>query len=199
MRLVAISAGAPALQPEFASSSFYNLFPAGRVVESVGLFAETLVACSEFETIKGRPGISEAFNEKNRGKIDVVVTSMGDLADREDLLGAFLEQARSSNLKINETLRSFLEKKARLISKGQDPRKMKEMIASVQYRPYTESGPIDERTDKEELRACTLFELEDFVKMVEHRETRDFDRAAMRCLWNDSCPRARAPAHARGS
>jgi hypothetical protein len=165
LRLVAISAGAPALQPEYASSSFYNLFPAGRVVERVGLFAETLVACFDFDEIQGRPGIAEAFREKNENNIDVVVTSMGDLADREDLLGAFLEQARTSSFPINKTLRTFLEKKARLIAAGQDTSAM-EMIASVQYRPYTENGAIDERKDKRELRACTLFELEDFVEMV---------------------------------
>jgi hypothetical protein len=167
LRLVAISAGAPALQPEIASSSFFNLFPSGRVVDRVGFFAETLIACSEFKNIQERPGISEAFREKQTNNIDVVITSMGDLADREDLLGAFLEQARTSNLKINETLRSFLEKRASLIAKNQDTRRMKELIASVQYRPYNEMGPIDERKDKQELRACTLFELEDFVKMVE--------------------------------
>jgi hypothetical protein len=165
LRLVAISAGAPALQPEYASSSFYNLFPAGRVVERVGLFAETLVACSDFKKIQGRPGISEAFREKNDDNIDVVVTSMGDLADREDLLGAFLEQARTNGFKINKTLGTFLEKKARLVAAGQDTSTM-EMIASVQYRPYTNTGPIDERKDRDELRACTLFELADFVEMV---------------------------------
>ena len=164
LRLVAISAGAPARQPEYASSSFYNLFPPGRVVECVGLFAETLIPCSDFKKIQGRPGIAEAFREKETGAIDIIVNSMGDLADGEDLLGAFLEQARSRAFPINTTLQAFLEKKARLIAKGQDTGTMEDMIANVQYRPYTNAGPMYEQ--KRELRACTLFELKDFVDLV---------------------------------
>jgi hypothetical protein len=40
------------------------------------------------------------------------------------------------------------------------------MISSVQYRPYTENGPIYEEEKSNELRACTLFELSEFVEMV---------------------------------
>jgi hypothetical protein len=163
LRLVAISAGAPARQPEFASSSFYNLFPKSRVKESVGFFAETLVACSDFERIQGRPGISEVFKEK--GSIDVVVTSMGDLRDPHDLLGMFLNQARKTKgLKINGRLRKFLDEQDRHRAGGLEPASMVPTIASVQYRLYDQRGPLTEVG--EELRSCTIFELSEFTEMV---------------------------------
>jgi hypothetical protein len=162
LSLVAISAGAPAHQPEYASSSFYNLFPPGRVAKKVGLFAETLVAFDEFTKIQDRPGISEAFDEI--GKIDVVVTSMGDLRDPHDLLGKFLDKARTKGLTINRKLRTFLKKRELMMAQGTGMEAIEETIGSVQYRPYTDAGPIEE--DGKELRACTLFELKDFKNMV---------------------------------
>ena len=91
IKLFAIGAGCPAMQPEYSSTSFFNLFPAGRVKERVGLFAETVVPSNEFAMIKLRPGVKEAF--ESRDEVSIVVTSMGDFRDDDDLLGRFLSDS----------------------------------------------------------------------------------------------------------
>jgi DNA-binding transcriptional regulator LsrR (DeoR family) len=141
LNLVAISAGCPAKEPEYASTSFFNLFPAHVVASKVGLFAETLVPVEMFEEIKGRAGVSEAFAA--RENIDLVVTSMGDVRDEHDLLCTFLQQSSQ---------RDF----ARLLRR--------KCIGNVQYRPYTATGPMKE--DPGELRAVTLYELDDLARIA---------------------------------
>ena len=61
IKLFAICAGSPANHPEYSSTSFFNLFPAKGSRRRVGLFAETVVPSDEFEKIKRRPGVAEAF------------------------------------------------------------------------------------------------------------------------------------------
>jgi DNA-binding transcriptional regulator LsrR (DeoR family) len=135
LNLVAISAGAPANAPQYSSISFFNLFPPNRVKETVGLFAETLVPHEDYEDIKRRPGVMEAFAAKDR--IDIVVTSMGDIKDEHDLFRIFLTQCPQQKL-------TWLNKKG--------------CVGNVQYRPYSARGPIVEDSG-ELLRAVTLFEL----------------------------------------
>ncbi|MGA2798007.1 MAG: hypothetical protein ABSE63_10530 [Thermoguttaceae bacterium] len=79
LNLYAICAGSPANYPEYASSSFFNLFPRNIVKDRIGLFAETVVHCRDFEEIKTRPGVAEAFAAKK--EIDIVASSMVDLQD----------------------------------------------------------------------------------------------------------------------
>jgi hypothetical protein len=166
LRLVAIAAGAPAYQPEYASSSFYNLFPPRRVAGRVGFFAETLVASSEFAKpgFRNLPGIAEAFKEKK--DINVVVNSMGDLLDPHDLLGDSLDKARIKHLEIHPQLRGLLEKRAKYRTDPDELRFEKETIGSVQYRPFDLNGPIRESSKSKQLRACTLYELQDFRERV---------------------------------
>ncbi len=146
IRLYAISAGCPAEYPEYSSISFFNLFPESRIAGRIGLFAESVVRCSEFEEIKKRPGVAEAFECKERGDVHVVVTSMGDFHDDHDLLSMFLERASG-----NRAL----------------PRD-RGWIGNVQYRPYTQEGPAQEEDD--DWRAVTLFEIPDFVAMAKSKE-----------------------------
>ncbi|MGO8691951.1 MAG: hypothetical protein ACLQLG_20210 [Thermoguttaceae bacterium] len=143
IKLFAICAGSPANHPEYSSTSFFNLFPAERVEERVGLFAETVVPGDDFEKIKRRPGVAEAF--QSRGEVSIVITSMGDFYDKDDLLSTFLA-GTGTNL---QTLRD------------------RGWIGSVQYRPYSASEPIKE--NPKEMRAVTLFELEDFVRMADSK------------------------------
>jgi hypothetical protein len=140
LRLVAISAGCPANAPEYASISFFNLFPPHLVESKVGLFAETLVRLKGFREIQQRAGVKEAFAA--RESIDLVVTSMGDVYDEDDLLSMFLQQSG--------------EDLGRLRAGG--------WIGNVQYRPYSLKGPVKERPS--DLRAVTLFELEDLVRIA---------------------------------
>ena len=140
LQLVAISAGCPANAPEYASSSFFNLFPPHVVASTVGLFAETLVPIKDFASIKQRAGVKEAF-EAQAG-IDLVVTSMGDAWDEDDLLCMFLKQS------------------------GQDVASLRAAgwIGNVQYRPYSAKGPMKEKPS--DLRAVTLYGLEDLVRVA---------------------------------
>jgi DNA-binding transcriptional regulator LsrR (DeoR family) len=140
VRLHAIGAGSPFDEPEFASTSFFNLLPKHAVDKSYGLFCETLVGANQFNKLAARPDYRQAH--ELRADIDVICTSMGDMSDRHDLLRAFLEKAR-------------VDVDA-LVSAG--------WIGSVQYRPYNAGGPIVERGN--ELRAVTLFELSDFVRLA---------------------------------
>jgi DNA-binding transcriptional regulator LsrR (DeoR family) len=141
--LFAICAGCPAKSPAYSSTSFFNLFPKEKIHECVGLFAETVVPSGEFEKIKKRPGVAEAF--ELRDKVSIIVTSMGDFQDEHDLLSMFLAQS-GANL---EELRN------------------RGWIGSVQYRPYSATEPIKE--SPEEMRAVTLFELDDFVRIADSK------------------------------
>jgi hypothetical protein len=143
LKLVAISAGCPANAPEYASISFFNLFPPHVVDSKVGLFAETLVPLKDFDAIKGRAGVKEAFGAQPG--IDLVVTSMGDVQDDDDLLSMFLEQS-------DQDLPS-------LRAAG--------WIGNVQYRPYTAKGPVKEKPN--DLRAVTLYELEDLARVADQK------------------------------
>jgi DNA-binding transcriptional regulator LsrR (DeoR family) len=164
VNLVAISAGGPAEFPEHSSSSFFNLFPREGVEKRIGLFAGTLIHSRDSADIKLRAGVKEAFAIKP--DIRLVVTSMGDIEDEHDLFRIFLERS--------------------------DPRALRDLrhrgcVGNVQYRPYSAKGPIDEGpTDM--LRAVTLFELPELVKMAGGRD-REIILIARRC---GACGRNRA-------
>jgi DNA-binding transcriptional regulator LsrR (DeoR family) len=144
LRLIGISAGCPAKSPQYASSSFFNLFPPEVVEEYVGLFAQTLIKTKEFPKLKKHPGVAEVF--KTKDSIDLVVTAMGDIQDEDDLLRTFLKQ-QGTNVDS-------------LVEQG--------WIGNVQYRPYTATGYVREKAD--EYRAVTLFELEDFFDMARQKK-----------------------------
>lgn len=162
--LVAITAGCPAREPEYASISFFNQFDDRIVNQRVGLFAETLVHTSDLRKIRSRAGAKEAFAARDR--IHMVITSMGDMKDPDDLLGLFLAQSRVN-------IESLLERG---------------WIGNVQYRPYTADGPVRERPS--DLRAVTLFELDDLVRMA-GRDDKCVILIARQC---GKCRRTRATA-----
>ncbi len=143
LRLHAIVAGSPTRSPEYASTSFFNLFPKSIATECVGLFAEPIVPADQFDRIRERPTFAESLEEK--AGISVVVSSMGEIDDPHDLLRALLVRGGVSI----DLLRS------------------KGWVGSVQYRPYSPSGPIVE--SPKELRAVTLFELEEFVSLASQK------------------------------
>lgn len=137
LRLVATSAGGPAEFPQFASSSFFNLFPKENVESAFGMFASPLVTQAEFvkPSFQKQPGFQEAFSQKEL--IDILVTSMGDISDPHDLLRLFLHKAGRN---IDD-----------LIKRG--------WLGSVQYLPYSKTAPI--RCDPNEPRCPTLFEIDE--------------------------------------
>lgn len=164
LNLFAITAGGPAREPQYAPISFFNQFD-DRIVEGrIGLFAENLVRCSEIQEILDSAGVKEAYKE--RDNIHIVVTSMGDMNDRHDLLRVFLEE---SDVDVDELLRRGL-------------------VGNVQYRPYTADGPVKEKPGH--LRAVTLFELKDLVDRAQ-RDDRHVILIARQCA---RCNRTRARA-----
>ena len=164
LKLFAISAGGPATTPEYASTSFFNLYPRDAISESVGFFAETLVPSSDLKNIRERPGVREAFEQKD--EIGIVVTAMGDIEDEHDLLRVFLQKSRVDVLALQRS----------------------GWVGNVQYRPFTKAAPVLER-DKE-LRAVTLFELDEFVQLAKTKN-RHVVLIARQCA---SCGRNRAKA-----
>jgi len=155
LRLVAITAGCPVRLLENAPISFLNLFPEHLVEEKLGLFAETLVPTGELERIRDRIGVRDAFAAKP--DIDLVVTAMGDFDDPHDLLALFLHDS------------------------GQDLEALRRRgwLGNVQYRPFTADGPVKEAA--QELRAVTVFELEDLVDMARPPSGKEVILIARQC------------------
>lgn len=153
LRLVAITAGGPAKVPECTPISFFSLFDVlpAKKIQRLGLYAETLVPARDFERIKNRPGVRDAFRAKDNNEIDIVVTALGDINDKDDLLRLFLEEARQST---GDTMNIDIEQLE------------KTWIGNVQYRPYGKIAPILE----EEWRAVTVFELDHYVEMARMRD-----------------------------
>ncbi|MFO0907512.1 MAG: hypothetical protein U0794_03990 [Isosphaeraceae bacterium] len=143
LRLISLAAGSPALSPEFSSANFFNLFPEDQIVDHVGYFAETVMTPREFsaEEFRRTTGVREPFEEKNRDRIHIVVNSMGNLEDDHDLLRNLLEASQ-----VDRT------------------RDLKGCIGSVQYRPFTATGPFKETARVP--RATTLYELEEFAELA---------------------------------
>ena len=162
--LVAITAGCPATMLQNAPISFLNLFPEHLVQRKLGLFAETLVRVGTFKHLSSHTGVKEAFAAKK--DIDVVVTAMGDFYDPDDLLSIFLKDS------------------------GQDLAALRKRgwLANVQYRPFTADGPA--REAPRDLRAVTVFELEDLVKLAE-KGSKEVILMARQC---GICGRTRAEA-----
>lgn len=137
--LVAITSGGDPYHPEFAPSNFFGFFPRD-TVRCIGLFGPTLIRQDELKALKTdperMPGFAEAYAQ--RGSIDIVVSSMGDPHDEHDLLTRYLHSAKLP------------------IPPG--------VKGNVQYRYYSDTAPTKERGS--ELRALTIFELEDFHTMA---------------------------------
>jgi hypothetical protein len=141
VNLVAITAGGPADLPQYAPVSFFNLFSQANLGKQVGFFAETFMPVRDFERLKKNPpvGMREALKAKQ--EVRVVVTSMGDFHDPHSLFRAFHVQSQRKNL----------------------PKWWDDCVADCQYRPFSSTAPILEGPD--DLRAATLFELEELVQM----------------------------------
>jgi DNA-binding transcriptional regulator LsrR (DeoR family) len=170
LNLVAISASGPARQPLYHAASFFNLFPQSSVDQQIGLFAETLVESRSIQEIRRRPGCREAFGAVDG--IHLVVTSMGDLQDSHALFRMWYDEWYEPS-----------EHKAK-------PAWWKDAIGDIQYRPYGKEGFIKEKPG--DLRAVTLFELEDLVHLAEKRD-RHVILIARQCgLCSDGSTKANA-------
>ncbi|MAE63260.1 MAG: hypothetical protein CMJ18_03225 [Phycisphaeraceae bacterium] len=145
LRLYAITAGVfNDASPEYSPLAFFNVFPPHVVDGCVALFAETVVRCVDFPVVIGQPGVAHAFEQKEN--VEIVVTSMGDITDPRDQYGQYLEKHAPG-------------KRKQLMDRG--------CIGNIQYRPYTDAGPLKESPD--DLRAVTMFELDELTAMAQRK------------------------------
>jgi hypothetical protein len=137
--LLAITAGGPADQPQYAPVSYFNLFSQSNVDQQIGFFAETFLPRRDFDRLKKTPplGIKEAIDAKKQ--VRMVITSMGDREDPHALFRVFHDQSKTK------------------------PKWWSECVGDCQFRPFSQTAPIVEGPD--DLRGATLFELEELVHM----------------------------------
>ena len=145
LTLHAISAGCPAEKPNYSPTSFFNLFDRPNVVKAVGLFCQTMCRVGEFKRVSDQSGFREAM--RNREAINIIVNSMGCPDDPHDLLSQSLVQE-------GESVNAWKERLS--------------VAGNVQYRPFTQHGLVEE--GENELRAVTLFELDDFVNWAKQED-----------------------------
>ncbi len=138
LRLFAITAGA--VSPELHPISFFNLFPKDRVEQTVALYGEIVLSVKEYRNkMMSVTGLKEAY--ARRDEVDVIVTAMGSRNDKHDQFWKFMTDSGGMNQ---------LDKK--------------DWVGNVQYRPYSNTGPVPEEST--DARAVTLFDLDYFRDMV---------------------------------
>lgn len=116
-------------------------------IEYVALFSETVVSLKEdYDRIKKSPGVRRSFERRN--EIDIVVTSLAAAHHEHGLLVKFL-----SHLVEEDVLKGDVFEQMHKAGWRGD----------VQFRPYTETGPLLEGCP---VRAVTLFELDELVDLA---------------------------------
>jgi DNA-binding transcriptional regulator LsrR (DeoR family) len=144
--LHALSSGFDANDPLRSPVAFFGPFQELPIeVSYVGLFASAAVSVREYDRVKKQPGVRESF-ERAR-EIDIVVSSLASARDEHGALNRFIQFGQGA---MNDLRRQG-------------------WVGDVQYLPLSRKGPI--RLDRGSgIRAVTLFELPDFVHMVESKE-----------------------------
>ena len=134
----AISSGFDPASPKTAPNTFFSFFDEARVpIEYVGLFTEAIVPCVDYQALKTRVIVKESF--ERAGEIELVVTSLAS-ATSEGILSSYREHMAWQE----------------------------DFVGDVQFCPYSWHGPLpQDSSDPDVMRAVTLFEIEDFVRMVQ--------------------------------
>lgn len=137
----ALTSGFHVTEPHTAPVSFFGFFEAVPTETSyVGLFAPAFASTREWPQMRTRVGVKESFEKA--GEIDIVLTSLGSPSHGH---GDFYDFMRMGSQRGLEALR-----------RGG-------WIGDVQYRPYSAQGPI---LIDAQVRAVTLFEIEDLVRLA---------------------------------
>jgi DNA-binding transcriptional regulator LsrR (DeoR family) len=143
--LHALSSGFDANDPLRSPVAFFGPFQELPIeVSYVGLFASAAVPVEDYEGVKKQPGVRESF-ERAR-EIDIVVTSLASARDEHGALNRFMHFGKGLGA-------------AELRRQG--------WVGDFQYLPLSRKGPIRLTHG---IRAVTLFELPDFVRMVLSKE-----------------------------
>jgi hypothetical protein len=115
-------------------------------IEYVALYSQTVVNDQEYKQLQLNPGIRKSFEQK--GEIDIVISSLADGKHKHGLLVQYLNHLVSEG----ELDVSVLENMRKAGWCG-----------DVQFRPYSETGPLLEECP---VRAVTLFEINELVEMA---------------------------------
>jgi len=138
-------------EPYKSPSTYFSFFdPALMDVKFVALFSATVVTNSDYENQKANPAIRHSFDK--RDEIDIVVTSLAAADHEHGLLGRYLSHLVDQRLMTRSVL-------SRMYDAG--------WIGDVQFRPYSVDGPLPEEVCP--VRAVTLFELEELVRIAKDR------------------------------
>ncbi len=146
--LHAISAGGFLInEPHKAPTTYFTYFDQSlTTIKYVALFSETVVSNEDYEKLKRNPGIRIPFEQ--RDDIDIIVTSLAEAHHEHGLLVRYLTSLVEQGL----LEKTHLEK---MFDAG--------WIGDVQFRPYSENGPLKEVCP---VRAVTLFELDELVELT---------------------------------
>jgi DNA-binding transcriptional regulator LsrR (DeoR family) len=147
-----LSSGFDAEDLTTAPNSFFSFFKDQDIdVQCVGLFAPPVVEWDEYESLKTKPGVAEAFAA--RGLMDIVVTSLGNyVSDPHSTLRKYMDYNLEKDVRSGEaktTKRKTLNDR--------------HCLGDVMWRPFSAEGPILDRTP---WRAVTVLELEDLRQMA---------------------------------
>lgn len=107
-------------------------------IKFIGLFTDAVVRSGDFERTKELPGVEVSFRKKK--SIDLVISSLAS-ANSIGYWNAFVRNNPVASSRLREL----------------------GWIGDFQYRPFNAKRPITEDVD---IRAMTLFELEDYRKMA---------------------------------
>ncbi|MGL4595402.1 MAG: hypothetical protein ACRCUY_11810 [Thermoguttaceae bacterium] len=134
-------------EPHKSPSTYFTYFDSMmQNVRFVALFSETVVDSEDYEKIKRNPSIRFSFEQK--GNIDIVLTSLAAADHEHGLLVQYLSHLVEQKLLKPNLLQTMRDSG---------------WIGDVQFQPYSAIGPIPEVCP---VRAVTLFELDEMVKMA---------------------------------
>ena len=137
----ALTSGFSVTQPHTAPVSFFGFFEAVPTeISYVGLFAAPCVETRDYQNTRKATGVKESFDAADQ--IDIVLTALGSPSHGHGDFYRFMQGGSPRGFQA-------------LVRAG--------WIGDVQYRPYSVSGPITLDT---KVRAVTLFELEDLVRLA---------------------------------
>ena len=140
--LHALSTGVDVRHPTGAPVSFFSFFTETRAsLKLIGLFAEAYVNEKDYEELKNKAWMREAFQQG--GATDIVITSLASAKDVHSLFRQFIKESESKDLKY-------------LRSVG--------WLGDIMWRTYSETAPIVTGTRG---RAVTIFELSDLVDLAQ--------------------------------
>lgn len=155
--LHAITAGSPVRRSKYAALSSFGCFSTDMVKNEFPLFTEPVVRVKDYPEVQQHPGYMDAINV--REEIQIIITTLGDKKDPHDIYRNLHEGGKKGSKSEKPTNTQAVKD---LNAKG--------WVGNMQFRPYSNTGPIYEANDSQ--RISTLFELEDYRKWAKEKKKR---------------------------